>query len=357
MKLENISSADLALGGEARAVLEAIAEALLVVSPGGTVLAANKVARRLFGPDIVARDLESLHAGDPEALHRYLQRCSGAGTPLLGSLHLHGDQGTVNYELHGSRVALESGTAVLLRIGRQGEERFVALTRQIRELDREIRDRQHAEAVLEETVKQRELLLSELHHRVKNNMHMLQGLLQGAERDAETEEARRALRELSLRVSAINSVQQLLYNSSDLETIDSVALLDAVTGGVLALADPAIDSRAQIEPLEIPIETAVPLALVVNELLTNAVKYGRPESKRQRIEVGFRRVDGWVELTVADNGPGFVLGEGRKRASGTGLVKGLVRQLGGAFEVEAKEGAKCVVRFRLPEDRSPGTVH
>lgn len=349
MTLVSTSSVKRTVATDAAALLESMPEAALIVSPAGDILYANGPARRLFGPDVVGRTLVSLHMGDPEPLKRFLERCGSTTAQMIGSLLLPDAKGRrASYRLRGTRAALSGGVAVLLRVDRQDEERFAELTRKLGALDREVRERMHAQAVLAETVRERELLLRELQHRVKNNMHMLQALLHGAERDAESGEAKRALRDVSLRVSAISVVQQLLYSSIDLETIGSVPLADAVLKGALALADRRIESSCEVEPFDIPINSAVPLALVMNELLTNAIKYGRPEEGRQRIALTMVVTQGQVDLTIEDNGPGFSTVHNTKRSSGIGLVRGLVRQLGGSLNIDGEEGTKCLVSFSLP---------
>lgn len=349
-------SGDSEIAGDALALLEALPEAMLVVSPGGTVMACNAPARRLFGGDVGQRSLAALHHGDAKELERFLKRCRGTSTPLIGTLALRGggkaERQKEKYRLRGTRLSLAGGASVLLRIDRQDEERFAEFTRKVSALDLEIRERKHTEAVLAEALEERELLLRELQHRVKNNVHMLQGLLQGAQREAESAEAKHALRNVSLRVGAINAVQQLLYSSASLESIGSQPLAKAVADAALALAEQPIASRLEVEPFDIPIHIAVPLALVMNELLTNAVKYGQPQKGRQRVTLKMAADEDWVELLVQDNGPGFTLRADRKRSSGTGLVRGLVRQLGGSFETDGKEGTRCLVRFRLPQQAS-----
>jgi two-component sensor histidine kinase len=94
---------------------------------------------------------------------------------------------------------------------------------------------------------------------------------------------------------------------------------------------------------------SIPLALITNELVTNAIKYGRSEIDAN-VEIGLRLDDNHVELSVEDNGPGFALGAMEKRSSGLGLVRGLARQLGGSFRVECQNGrTRCLVS--IPQAR------
>jgi two-component sensor histidine kinase len=130
-------------------------------------------------------------------------------------------------------------------------------------------------------------------------------------------------------------------------------MVETITRGAATLGPGDLDLVVEAEPIALPIEAAVPIALILNELVTNAVKYGRPETGRQRIEVTWAREADHILLTVQDNGPGFLPGEGAKRASGLGLVRGLLRQLGGSLSADASplgvaKGALCSVRFPIP---------
>ena len=89
----------------------------------------------------------------------------------------------------------------------------------------------------------------------------------------------------------------------------------------------------------------MPLALVINELTTNAAKHGCDHEGHCEIWVSLARSEGDLVLTVRDNGPGFNFEETGRRSSGTGLVSGLVRQLRGTFSVAPGPGAECIVRF------------
>lgn len=93
----------------------------------------------------------------------------------------------------------------------------------------------------------------------------------------------------------------------------------------------------------------MPLALILNELLTNAAKHGINGRGTGEITVTFERSNGEAVLAVEDDGPGFELHQNGRRSSGLGLVRGMARQLRGTFNVERKIGARCLVKF--PEER------
>jgi two-component sensor histidine kinase len=187
-------------------------------------------------------------------------------------------------------------------------------------------------------------LMSEISHRVKNNMQMLQSLLGAAARETSIPEAREVLADAGRRVGAMVAAQNSLY-CIDATNFEARALLEALvrnaSQGVGGKADIRIEAASGL----LANDAAVPLALIANELITNAVKHARGGRGHVSIRTGLVR-DGseWV-LEVADDGPGFTMGQPHKRASGLGLVTALAKQLGGTLNVTTDHGARCVVRF------------
>jgi PAS domain S-box-containing protein len=187
-------------------------------------------------------------------------------------------------------------------------------------------------------------VMSELHHRVKNNMQMLQSLLGSAEREAPSPEAREVLSDAMRRVGAMSVAQQSMYSASPVH-FEVRSFLESLCSN----ANQAFGRRTDIEIENasgiLSNDAAVPLALIVNELITNAVQHARGERPRVNIKIGLgKQGNEWI-LNVTDDGPGFELKETGRRASGLGLVSGLARQLRGVFEVTWMQGAHCVVRF------------
>ena len=205
----------------------------------------------------------------------------------------------------------------------------------------DISERKHAET-------RQIMLLKELNHRVKNNMQMLQSLLSSAQRETANPEARAVLADATRRVAAMAAAQQVLYEEHQPAMFSACDFLQSVC----AAAQSALGNEANIvierATGALSNDVAMPLALILNELLTNAVKYGAGETGNAVIRVGLTdEGNNAYQLWVHDKGPGFELSKAkRKRASGLGLVDGLARQLGGGLTVEQAGGARCVVRFR-----------
>jgi len=193
---------------------------------------------------------------------------------------------------------------------------------------------------------QQRVLLNELNHRVKNNMQMLNALLRTAQREAESEHAGAVLGDACQRVVAMASAQQTLYNAGSPANFSARDLLEAVCASAKQSFDRHVTIVCERAYGEIANDAAMPLALILNELLTNAVKYGMPE-REGTIRVGLTRDGESCVLFVEDDGPGFEFGEARRRSSGLGLVVGLARQLGGRLSVQRAPGARCTVSFTV----------
>lgn len=203
----------------------------------------------------------------------------------------------------------------------------------------DVSERKQAEA-------NQKVLLDELNHRVKNNMQMLYALLQTALRETASTEARAVLAEASHRVSAMGAAHQVLYEMGNTVSYNAKDLLERVC----ASAKRAFVRNVNVVILDCTAErlsndTAVPLALILNEFLINAANYGVSNDNGRSIRVSLTKNDGSLQLDVADDGPGFDLVHAQRRSSGLGLVNGLARQLGGTLTVERTPGASCKVRF------------
>lgn len=192
---------------------------------------------------------------------------------------------------------------------------------------------------------QQKMLLDELNHRVKNNMQMLCGLLESAQREA-TPEAQAVLKDASRRVAAMAAAQQVLYSSSTATTFNASDFLHAVGKSAEQVFDKSVKLKVEAASGWLANDVSMPLALILNELLTNAAKHGAKAVGETTITLGLRSHGNEMVLWVEDEGPGFEYRpNGGRRSSGLGLIAGLIRQIQGTFEVERGVGARCIVRF------------
>jgi two-component sensor histidine kinase len=207
---------------------------------------------------------------------------------------------------------------------------------------------------LRQALAERELLLREVNHRVKNSLQLVLSMLSLQGNEFREAGAKELFAKAIARVTAIASIHERLYQDQDPLTIDVQTYL---TGLCAELARAGIgeerhaDLRTEIEPLRLPTEHGVSLALVINELVMNALKHGRSADRSPIIKVSLRRVDaGQARLTIADNGPGISAADpSGKPPSGLGtrLIGMLVRQLNGQLSIEDADGYAAHITFPL----------
>jgi PAS domain S-box-containing protein len=189
------------------------------------------------------------------------------------------------------------------------------------------------------------LLFAELNHRIKNNMQMLYALLATARRETRSDDARGALDEAARRVAAMAAAQSVLYRSDNLSRFDSADFMTSVCAAAAAACGDSVALELRADGGELANDAAVPLALIVGELVTNAAKYGAGDDGQTTVRIDLGEADGHFTLVVEDEGPGFDPGRVRRRSSGLGLVMGLARQMGGSFRVRPGTGARCILEF------------
>jgi PAS domain S-box-containing protein len=192
---------------------------------------------------------------------------------------------------------------------------------------------------------QQRVLLNELNHRVKNNMQMLQSLLETAARRTESPDAREVLEEASGRICAMAAAQRVLYATPDATRFNAREFLKSVCQTASQAFPQEVEIDCEAEPVLLSNDAAMPLALIANELLTNAVKHGLKDGSG-RIRVALKKETGSFLFYVEDDGPGFDLRSVGRQMSGLALVQGLARQLRGRFDVSRTPATRCSLEFQ-----------
>lgn len=336
--------------GPAGAVVDALDEAALLLSPPGEVLHANAAALRLIGGDrntLHGLTFTALCAGDPESGARLLRRCAGTSQVVRGAIQLRGRDGTAfSCQLKGCRVGLAPGDVqILLRLQIADRDRFIALNEKVAALNRELARNARTQAELREALHEKDLLFRELNHRVKNNLQMLIGIIRLAERRAVGQDAPSAIRDVRLRVESLGVVQRLLYGRSSVGPVDAVTLLRELCAKIeAAFGVPGVKLEVGGDPVTLEFGAASALGLAVGELVTNAYKHAFPTDAPGRIDVLVQHrsdAPGSIEIVVKDNGVG--LGTDEPRGSGLVLARGLCEQLGGALTIKSASGVRASI--------------
>ncbi len=211
-----------------------------------------------------------------------------------------------------------------------------------------------AEAALRGSVREKETLVREIHHRVKNNMQVISSLLNIQVSFAGDEEARRMLKNAQARIRTMALVHEKLYRSDDLSRIDFGQYLSSLAVHIFrgSQIDPSrIRLETDLETLFMDIQAAVPCGLIVNELVANSLEHAFPGTRPGRIRVAMRRgASGEIVLRVEDDGVGLPPGLDFRKTESLGLqiINLLVSQIDGRLEVDREAGTAVEIRFREP---------
>ncbi len=194
-----------------------------------------------------------------------------------------------------------------------------------------------------------ELLLKEIHHRVKNNLEVVSSLLALQSAQIDDPNIKDAMQEGQNRVQSIGIVHQKLYQGENLAAVEMKDYFLNLSDSILDSfgADERVTIECAMNQLELDIDTAVPLGLIVNEILTNALKYAFPDGRKGKIEINLEKKDDLtLLLKIADNGVGK---SGVVHGTGFGgqLVSLLTRQLGGTMHEEVKGGTVVYFDFKV----------
>jgi two-component sensor histidine kinase len=218
---------------------------------------------------------------------------------------------------------------------------------------RDIRDR---DQLLQSSLQEKDLLLREIHHRVKNNLQIVTSLLNLRASSLKNAQAQRAMREAQLGIKALALVHRKLYERIDLKLVSLDELLEELCPLVHDLSGDLsnrVSLSTHLDPMVVVADQATPLALLTTELLTNAAKHAFPGGRHGAIEVRLERMEdgGKARLTIADDGVGFAVADQTEPADpatgmGAKLMQMFARQVGGELTVDTGEaGTRTVLVF------------
>jgi PAS domain S-box-containing protein len=263
---------------------------------------------------------------------------------------------------HGGVVAASIIMRDITEPNRAKRER-VQLLQQLQDLNSDLEERVRRRTTeLSETLQERESLLrektsllQEVHHRVKNNLQMISSLLSLQARRIRDDETRAFFHESQGHVRSIALLHECLYQSRDLGRVDMQDYVDKLVRTLTRTYGQSARIVTEIDQVHLPADLAVPCGLIINELITNALKHAFADSRNvgdNEIRIDIRRVDDDLELVVADNGAGFPSASdpSRTETMGLTLVRDLSVQVRGRAEFMSANGARCTVRFPAPEE-------
>jgi PAS domain S-box-containing protein len=216
---------------------------------------------------------------------------------------------------------------------------------------RDVTDRKHAEEKLIASVQEKEVLLREIHHRVKNNLQLVTGLLDMTRMRTEDESTNSILTDLMLKIQTMAQIHTRLYESKQFGRINITGQIrDQVTAlsNIYSHKGHEISCEIPSQEVFLPVDQALPCALVVNEILSNAYKHAFKGRKKGKIEISAVQENSQIRITVRDNGIGIPVDFDISRSNSLGLklIRTLVQhQLKGSLMVKSQNGTEISMEF------------
>lgn len=320
-----------------RTILQAAMDSFVLMDGQGQLLAVNDAYCRMSGyaaPELLTLRLADLDAGAAAAtdIVAQLQQFAGQGGGRFEFRHRRKDANSIDVEISVQYRTPEGG-------------RFVCFLR-------DITDRKLAQAAVAASLHEKETLLKEIHHRVKNNLQIISSLLRLQGGQIDNPIAKAALRDMQSRVRSMALIHEHLYRSENLAQVDMVAYLKSLCQHAfraLVTDQGAIRLHLDMATLRLGIDQAIPCGLLANELVSNALKHAFPDGRSGELRVELQPVPGgsaW-RLCVTDNGIGLPAAFDLKtiRSLGLQLVPDLVNQIRGRLEIGPGPGASFAVTF------------
>jgi len=205
----------------------------------------------------------------------------------------------------------------------------------------------HKNLLLQNLVSEKEWLLKEVHHRVKNNLHSVISLLEAQAAYLESD-ALQAIENSQHRIYAMSLIHQKLYQSDDIKTVDMAHYIPELVQYLRDSFDTSrIHFNLNVDLIHLNASQAIPLGLIINEALTNSVKYAFPYDRLGEITISFTEEDGRYKLKLTDNGIGMNVKKPKekKHSLGLELIKGLTKEIGGEITFNNTNGVEIVIVF------------
>jgi PAS domain S-box-containing protein len=216
---------------------------------------------------------------------------------------------------------------------------------------RDITERKRMEGNLKATLKEKDILLREIHHRVRNNLQIMSSLLRLHARQISDEKAQEAFQESQTRIRSIAMIHENLYQSRDFASVDFADYIQKVVTHLVVVykVDPRrVLFKEEVRTVDLDVSRAIPCGLIVNELISNSLKYAFPGGKKGEVTVKmFEDEAGRFHLIVRDTGVGFPedVDIEKPQTLGFQIVSDLTKQLEGRIELRRKDGTEFEITF------------
>lgn len=321
-------------------LMESAPDAMIIVDESGKIVLINSQAEKIFGwprDELVGQTLEVLiptryHAGHVGLRKHYFDK--PAVRPMGSSLDLFG------LRRNGSEFPVEVSLSPLA-----AEDKKYTIS-----AIRDITDRKRVEERIRASLREKEVLLKEVHHRVKNNLQVISSIINLQAETIEDEHIKQLFSDTRARVRSIALVHERLYESKNLDNIDFKDYVEGLVRDLcesFAIDGARIETDFKIHDLSLDLDKVINCGLIVNELVTNSLKYAFPGNRPGKISISLESHDSMAVLSVSDNGIGIPesLVLGSTGTLGLMLVEGLTKELEGTLKLSSVGGATFVMTF------------
>jgi two-component sensor histidine kinase len=189
----------------------------------------------------------------------------------------------------------------------------------------------------EAIIEQKGVMLGEVHHRVKNNLQLISSMVSLQASEIRDNVAASFLEDIQKRINAIAELHQFLYQGDDVEKVNLDLYITSLVNGLKhSIKQEGLKINTTITPLSLDVKTAVPVGLIVNELVTNALKYAFKDNEKGEISVCLNKQENQLVLKVSDNGIG--MSDKKATSFGTKMIRSLCRQLKADWDIKSENG-------------------
>jgi two-component sensor histidine kinase len=335
-------------------VLDVLPDALVLLDQRVTIRLANDRAGRLLGRragDLLGHSALEFMDGDPKGAVRFLRRASASGSPVPGRLTLLTRDGPLVVSAYAAAVPSGSDRLVALRwVERRPVSRvFRALEERLFRLRSELHRERCLQSELQGALQERNTLLNEVHHRVRNNLQVITSFLNLQMSKHGAGMVRDALREAQARIQALAMVHNQLYSESNLDQIDVARLLPSLSQSVIKIygATDRVTLSSSLFSWPLTVARASPLALLVTEAVTNSLKHGFAGGRAGTVTLEAWQADARPVLRIADDGVGMRVDERLRDRSSIGLevMQALAAQLDARLDIRGDDGVEVRLEF------------
>ncbi|HEY6393208.1 MAG TPA: histidine kinase dimerization/phosphoacceptor domain -containing protein [Bryobacteraceae bacterium] len=320
-------------------ILDLADDAIISVDHEERILLFNQSAGRMFGytrEELVGQSLDILLPSRPVALHR--RHMENAAT-------FAESQREERIKIRGRRKDRTefAAEASISTVGVNGGSMFTVILR-------DVTQRLAADERVQQSLREQGALLREIHHRVKNNLQVVSSLLGLQSRAADDEHVRKMLKDSQDRIHSMALLHEVLYQSNTFSRVNLPDYIWQIASHLFSsfgIGQDRIRLLTKLEAIDLSLDAAVPCGLIINELISNALKYAFPDGRKGEVRIELlARPGNMARLVVADNGIGLHhIDWATARSLGMRLVRTLADQIGAEVEVNSSAGTEIQLTF------------